>query len=303
MNPRAFYNEIDPFAADWIRSLMKAGLIMDGVVDDRSITEVKPEDLDGFTQVHFFAGIAGWSYALELAAWPTDKPVWTGSCPCQPFSNAGRRKGTEDERHLWPEFARLIKACKPPTVFGEQVASKAGRTWFDGVSADLEALDYSTGAADLCSASVNAPHIRQRLYWVADSPGQQRNQGLQSIPTEAPEWSGSHRIDSAGMGDSLGQGLEEYGGSDQLHHQCEGREGQERHTGHPGFHVWDDADLVRCVEPTKEPGRYVEKWRRIEPGAFPLAHGIPQRVGRLRAYGNAITPQVAARFIQAYMDI
>ena len=350
MTPRAYYNEIDPFAADWIRSLMKAGLIMDGVVDDRSITEVTPEDLDGFTQVHFFAGVAGWSYALQLAAWPEDRPVFTGSCPCQPFSNAGRRKGTEDERHLWPEMSRLIKACKPPTVFGEQVASKAGREWFDGVSADLEALDYSTGAADLCSASVNAPHIRQRLYWLADSssqpserkpgrlhstqegvhgegesihgadnlrspdgsevrqgmadsPGQQRNQGLQQVPAEAPERSGSHRIDSAGLGDSLGQGLEEYGRPDQLHHQCEGREGQERHAGHPGFHVWDDADLVRCVEPTKEPGRFVEKWRRIEPSTFPLAHGIPQRVGRLRAYGNAITPQVAARFIQAYMDI
>ncbi len=105
---------------------------------------------------------------------PEDRLVWTGSCPCQPFSCAGKQKGTQDERHLWPEFRRLITECHPPIIFGEQVASKLGREWLAGVRADLEALGYAVGAADLCAAGATAPHLRQRLYWVADANGGQR---------------------------------------------------------------------------------------------------------------------------------
>ena len=164
-----YYNEYDAGAAAWLRELINQNLIPYGHVDTRSITEVKPDDLKGYTQCHFFAGIGGWSYALHLAGWPADKPVWTGSCPCQPFSVAGRGKGVDDERHLWPVFAKLIQACQPPTVFGEQVASKAGRDWLAGVFADLEGMGYSRAGADICAAGVGAPHIRQRLFWVANS--------------------------------------------------------------------------------------------------------------------------------------
>jgi DNA (cytosine-5)-methyltransferase 1 len=164
----AYYNEIEPYCADWLRNLIVEGLIAPGVVDERSITEVLPDDLKGFTQCHFFAGIGGWSYALRLAGWPDDRPAWTGSCPCQPFSVAGKAHGLGDERHLWPAFHRLVSECRPPVVLGEQVASKAGRYWLAGVRADLEGVGYAVGAADLCSAGVGAPHIRQRLYWVAD---------------------------------------------------------------------------------------------------------------------------------------
>jgi len=160
-----YYNEIDPHAAAWLRTLIERGLIAPGVVDERSITDVQPTDLVGFKQCHFFAGIGGWSYALRLANWPDDRPVWTGSCPCQPFSTAGKQRGTADERHLWPEFARLIDKCQPPVVFGEQVASAAGREWLSTVRLDLEAMGYAVGAADLCAAGVGAPHIRQRLWW------------------------------------------------------------------------------------------------------------------------------------------
>lgn len=160
-----YYSEFDPFAAAWLRALIERGLIAPGVVDERSITDVQPDDLVGFTQCHFFAGIGGWSYALRLAGWPDDQPVWTGSCPCQPFSTAGKQRGTNDERHLWPEFARLIGHAKPEYVFGEQVASAAGRDWLSSVCLDLETMGYAVGAADLCAASVGAPHIRQRLWW------------------------------------------------------------------------------------------------------------------------------------------
>src|SRR6478736_4470499 len=120
-----YYNEWDPFAAAWLRELIAAGLVPAGDVDTRSITEVQPDDLAGYTQCHFFAGIGGWSHALQLAGWPTDRPVWTGSCPCQPFSAAGKGIGFADERHLWPAFHWLISQCRPATVFGEQVASAA----------------------------------------------------------------------------------------------------------------------------------------------------------------------------------
>lgn len=166
----AYYNEFDPFAADWLESLIKEGAIADGIVDRRSIKEVSPADVEGFTQVHFFAGIGGWSLALRLAGWPDDRPVWTGSCPCQPFSAAGKQKAQSDERHLWPVMFGLIKAAKPVAVFGEQVASAIGHGWLDGIFADLEGENYSVGAIVLGAHSVGAPHIRQRLYWVADLP-------------------------------------------------------------------------------------------------------------------------------------
>lgn len=172
---RAYYNEREPFAADWLRNLIAAGLIAPGDVDSRDIRDVRPGDLDGYGQCHFFAGIGGWSLALRLAGWPDDQPVWTGSCPCQPFSAAGRGGGFADERHLWPHWHWLIEQCRPATILGEQVASKDGLGWFDLVSADLEGTGYAVGAADLCAAGVGAPHPRQRLYFVGRRSGAYSN--------------------------------------------------------------------------------------------------------------------------------
>ena len=163
----AYYNEYDPYAAQWLRNLIDAGEIADGVVDERSIKDVRANDLKGFTQCHFFAGIGIWSKSLRDAGWDDTRHVWTGSCPCQPFSAAGSGLGYNDERHLWPHFHELIQECRPGVVLGEQVASKAGRIWFDLVSTDLEGVGYAAGAADLCAAGYHGAHIRQRLYWVA----------------------------------------------------------------------------------------------------------------------------------------
>jgi DNA (cytosine-5)-methyltransferase 1 len=164
--PVAYYNENDPFAAAWLMKLIDNDLIAPGWVDTRSIEDVLPEDLDGFTQCHFFAGIGGWSYALRLAGWPDDREVWTGSCPCPSFSCAGKGQGFDDPRHLWPEFYRLIRESKPPAVFGEQSANAIGHGWWDLVSTDLEGEGYAVGAAVLASASVGATDIRHRLYFV-----------------------------------------------------------------------------------------------------------------------------------------
>lgn len=164
-----YYNEWDKYAAQWLRNLIHERLIPDGHVDDRSITDVEPSDLDGYTQCHFFAGIAGWSYALQLAGWPEDREIWTGSCPCQPFSVAGQGAGQDDPRHLWPHMFRLIRAKRPAVFMGEQVYAAVGKGWLDGVFADLEGEGYACGAIGVPACAVNAPHRRDRLWFVADS--------------------------------------------------------------------------------------------------------------------------------------
>lgn len=165
----AYYNEIDPYAAQWLRNLIAAGHIAPGDVDERSIEDVHPDDLKPYTQCHFFAGIGVWSYALRLAGWPDDRPVWTGSCPCQPFSKTGKGLGFADERHLWPAWLHLIKECRPGELIGEQVADRDALPWLDLVQDDLEALGYAFGAVAFPSASVGAPHLRNRTYWVANA--------------------------------------------------------------------------------------------------------------------------------------
>jgi DNA (cytosine-5)-methyltransferase 1 len=169
----AIYNEIEPYPSQWLRNLIVAGHIAPGEVVQRSIAELQPEDVRGATQAHFFAGIGVWSAALRDADWPDDRPVWTGSCPCQPFSDAGRGAGTDDARHLWPEWFRLIRECRPPAIFAEQVASRAGLAWLDAVLADLEGEGYACAAADLPAAGVGAPHKRSRLFFVAYADGEQ----------------------------------------------------------------------------------------------------------------------------------
>ena len=349
----AYYNEFEPYAAQWLRNLIDSKLIADGDVDDRSIRDVAPGDLKGYTQCHFFAGIGVWSYALRLAGWPDDRPVWTGSCPCQPFSAAGKGAGFADERHLWPEFHRLIAECRPPVVFGEQVASKDGLNWLDTVQSDMEASGYAIGATDLCAASVGAPHIRQRLWFVgerladADS-ARHEGHGLQPIHGggERREQVGGATRSSATvrLADASNDGSQGriWGGPNEERQALDGSTGrngancglehasslgrERRQTSAPGHDddgpapgrqegehgtglasphrlrqdgarptngQWRDADWLFCRD---------GKWRPVEPGTFPLAHGAPARVGRLRAYGNAIVPQAAAEVIGAYLD-
>lgn len=180
---KAYYNEIDEQASDWLCELMEAGAIMEGDIDTRSIVDVQPSDLAGYTRVHLFAGIGVWDYALQLAGFPQDLPVWTGSAPCQGFSVAGKKKGLNDERHLWPEMYRLISACRPELVFGEQVAAAgvigsvtahrrkdagtAPAAWLDLVQDDLARAHYTLGACVATASGAGAPHIRQRLYWIS----------------------------------------------------------------------------------------------------------------------------------------
>jgi site-specific DNA-cytosine methylase len=498
-----YYNEFDPKAADWLRELIRQKLIPEGIVDQRSITEINPDELTQYIQCHFFAGVAGWSLALELAGWPPDRPVWTGSCPCQPFSSAGQGKGGSDDRHLWPAFFDLIRQCRPPIVFGEQVASalvvgkrtspedvrevldrkivnrilreqigniqdamqglrkqenegdtesqlrgsqniearddsgicrqvsgkevqdtvrfgckghseqnnqwnlrtdrdsvrvedtksmeqpitgsdssrswlhekqcqggslfgecdesqlgaesdfedfgfdqgaaeaeierliretggepeETATVWIDGIQDDLEEIGYAFGACVMAASSVGSPHIRQRLFWVADANSgrcQQRDANERSLPIAATDgatggvgdakrerleglaWNGgngnqSGRIDEnqAGYATAPSKSLRLADPDDS---GLQGREwdrqtGQEKpsvgHATECGGNLptaWSRFEIVHCRD---------GKARRFEPESHPLVNGFPSRVAVLRGFGNAIVPQVAAEFILA----
>lgn len=328
----AYYNEIDPFAAQWLRNLIDAGHIAPGVVDARSIEEVTANDLKGFTQCHFFAGIGVWSYALRRAGWPDDRPVWTGSCPCQPFSACGKRQGKGDDRHLFPTWFRLISECRPGVVFGEQVASKDGLGWLDDVRDSLEGAEYAFAGFDLCAAGFGAPHIRQRLFWAADTNGIERkgsgNQwparghesanscGLSGLDNaERERWdagrdrdySGYVRLQSGAVSEA-GRLADTY--NQQRSHAESAKCADELSTGRnknsetfAGFGgnsganavngFWGAADWLFCHD---------GKWRPVKPGLKPLVNGPAGRVGQLRAYGNAIVAPVAEAFIAAYME-
>jgi DNA (cytosine-5)-methyltransferase 1 len=336
----AYYNEYEPYAAEWLRNLIKKGLIPDGEVDTRSIVDVQPLDLRGFTQCHFFAGIGGWGHALRLAGWPDDRPIWTGSAPCQPFSVAGKGAAQADERHLWPVFFDLIRACRPPVVMGEQVAAAVGKSWLDGVSADLEGIGYATGAAVIPACAVDAPHRRDRLWFVADavsggSGPQRRNDGEVRGVQEAQRWAehsplvsgrggdanspladanpaqrgplnsprgrveGEYAVpqrqeDSGGsiaggegdVGDTHGAGRQQHGRSVAVEQKLEAAE-------RGGGGAWANSIWLTGAD---------GKARRVEPSIRLLAHGVPGRVGRLRAYGNAIAPPLAAEVIRAFVE-
>jgi DNA (cytosine-5)-methyltransferase 1 len=184
LSARAYYNEVDPYAAQWLRNLIAAGLIAPGDVDERSIVDVRPTDLAGYCQCHFFAGIGGWSRALRLAGWHDDRPVWSASLPCQPYSVGavahGGAKGKGDDRHLLPYFTPLVAKLEPPIIFGEQVANAVKWGWLDEAFWALESLGYACGAAIVPALAVGARHERKRLSWMAHARGA-RWQGHQSI--------------------------------------------------------------------------------------------------------------------------
>ena len=211
----------------------------------------------------------------------------------------------------------LIRQCRPDVVFGEQVASAAGRAWFDLVSTDLEGLGYACGAHDLCAASVGAPHIRQRLFWVADCDQTGlRGQRRTGLPEDGhpPSWNNA-------------DGRGEAGGMEKSRPQSEGRgvsrsdqsvgagqlDAPDQSGGSSRVGFWSALEWLPCRD---------GKYRPTQSGLFPLVARLPKGVGRsgdsrgevdadattearvmrLRGYGNAIVPEVAAEFIASYCD-
>lgn len=260
----AYYNEYDPFAAQWLRNLIDAGLIAPGIVDERSITDVTPSDLEGFKQCHFFAGIGGWSYALRLAGIPDNFSCWTGSPPCQPFSTAGKQLAQDDPRHLAPTFSRLVIKCRPSILFGEQVRAAISKYWLDDLFDALESENYACAAAVLPASGVGAYHKRERICF------------------------------GAILGNSDCTGWEGYGESEQLLLQKRWTD-EKRHSlsADVASHFWSEW----------EPNEGADGQIRMLPTGYGEAiNGVSARVERLRGFGNAIVPQIAAEFIEAFID-
>jgi len=322
---KAYYNEHDQKAAAWLRQLINNGDITPGEVDERSIIDVKPDDLLGFDRCHFFAGIGTWDYCLNQAGWG-DRPVWTASLPCQPFSAAGKGLGKDVERHLLPHFLELVRECKPHTIIGEQVEAAIRHGWLDDLQASMEAEGYAVGHCVLGAHSVGAPHIRQRLYWLADSntigreqqPNERSAELFGSAIQQAYQWKQSSYIRStfSGMGDNTyhdGRSASKIERSDGKELQnCQARTYS---TIEPkGTSTSSSLSWIYCRD---------NKYRPVKPGIQPLAHGITKgmvyssdpgapidandtqeaRAIRLKGYGNAIQAQTAIAFISAYMAI
>lgn len=314
----AYYNEHDPFAADWLRNLIAAGHIAPGDVDTRDLWDVRPDELRGYTQVHFCAGIGIWSLALRSAGWADDRPIWTGSFPCQPFSAAGKRLGTADERHLGPAGFHLASICRPDVFIGEQVASPDGLGWFEGLQADLEKAGYAVGAVDTCAAGFadaqgnEGFHIRQRLYWGAKRLGDANNKRPQGRGVSG-HGAGERAAGPAGVAGWLGYS-QSHGRGWWADDRDEGRgERAPRQAGPDGGMA--DAMLSGRPEggPESRSGQTAGsssvdwlpcrdgKYRPVESGTFPLAHEDTQRAGRLRAYGNALDAAQAEGFARAFL--
>jgi DNA (cytosine-5)-methyltransferase 1 len=328
-----FYNDHEPFAVRWLENLIAKGLIPHGHVDNRPIDDLEPSDLRGYAQCHFFAGIGGWPHALRLAGWRGE--CWTGSPPCQSFSDAGARLGFEDERHLWPEFFRLIRECRPPIVFGEQVATAIRYGWLDLVASDLESIGYSLAAAVLPAACVGAPHRRERLFFgavlladarheraglVAGAVGGAERQAEEAAPAghrgaafalaDADDH-GEARGQGAGYGESLEVGLHVVKERSDAVAGCLGdseRAGQGQGHLARGKGEGIQTEPAHADEPNfwgdaRWIGCSDGKLRQApaEPSLRPLADGIQNRVGILRGAGNAIVPQAAAEFIKAFL--
>lgn len=315
---KVYYNEFDKKKCAALKQLIIDGHISAGDVDDRPIQEVQPEELKDYDRCHFFAGIGLWDYALQLAGWEEDCPVWTGSCPCQPFSTAGRQAGKADDRHLWPEWERLIKECRPPAIFGEQVASAITKGWLDDVYQGLEAEGYAVGSAVLPASAIGAPHRRERLYFVGHSNNEQqrpasshekrfanncrsgkgcnvadaysyrgrKEQECERRGSDSPEYRNDGKADGGSMAHSERQGPQRYSRDGEGIYQ-QGWE-QEKQNGS----AWEGGVWIDCPD---------GKQRLVEPTIPLLAHGYPERVGVIHCAGDAIVAQLASQFIKASM--
>jgi DNA (cytosine-5)-methyltransferase 1 len=319
----AYYNEFDPKAASWLRQLITNGDIAPGIVDERSITEVHPDDLKGFERVHFFAGIGTWDYCLTNAGFTGN--VWTASLPCQPFSKAGKRRGKEDERHLLPHFLELVRECRPDLIFGEQVESAIKHGWLDDLYTEMEAENYTVGSAILGAHSVNSAHIRKRIYWVAhtNSLGSQRPGivGRPLHPTSGEDRE-IHRVVDDGIG---GRGAHSINEGSQR--RVSGRQDSERENINRriGCGSTDSIEWLYCRDGKHRPVQegitpLIEVKKTIKSGIEPLVDGATgslvcgsdtidpnnsaeARTIRLKGYGNAIVAPVATEFIRATMEV
>jgi DNA (cytosine-5)-methyltransferase 1 len=187
--------------------------------------------------------------------------VICGGFPCQPFSQAGKQLAEKDVRHLWPEYFRLVKECRPSWVIGENVIGLIN-LGLDAVLDDLEGIGYATRTFDIPACAVGAPHYRRRVWIIANATSGGRASGFNGDTKSTDVVSYSE--DLAYSDCPLLQGG---GGNNE-----EGRKESSRYA------------RLACGEP--------ESTWEIEPRMGRVANGVPSRVDRIKALGNAVVPQI-----------
>ena len=248
-----------------------------------------------------------------------------GGFPCQPWSVAGQQRGTEDDRDLWPAMAALVKKLRPTWVIGENVRGFVNEPMgLKRSLSDLESLGYEAAAFVIPACAVDAPHRRDRVWIVANSDnaigrrGKERRQGWHGqSELHGAERLAAHadsKVEPDGAFDAR-QGCGELGAvADADSERRYG--GAEEHGSHGREFVAGngeavaDADDAGCEQqwrPQSEPAQHeaVERGSRwlAEPGVGRVAHGVPRRVDRLKALGNAIVPQVVEQIGCAILEV
>ena len=224
---------------------------------------------------------------------PEKPDVICGGYPCQPFSVAGKQRGTEDDRHLWPEMFRIIKECRPTWLIAENVAGHV-KLGLDQVLFDLESAGYRTQPFVIPACGLNAPHRRERV-WVV---GYAEHDGSFAAPfAGSSDQTGNH--DTQGALPSLE--LEEAGGradhealADPQSQRVQGRGtgGQQK----PRSHARTKLSL-RSGE-----GSWETQWQ-TEPGVDRVVDGVPNRVDRIKSLGNAVVPQIPELIGRAIVEV
>jgi len=194
-----------------------------------------------------------------------------GGFPCQPYSVAGRRRGAEDDRNLWPEFLRIVKGLRPTWILAENVPGIVS-LYLDTVLSDLESENYACWTFNIPACAFGAPHRRYRIFIVAHA-NQQRLAQRQGQRSNAQ----AQQPPSFGAGDK---------GRNVAHAPCQSRDGSDNNRGGQSRPLSEFGD---CGEKTRSFGG----WWSVEPAVGRVADGVPHRVDRLRALGNAVVPQVA----------
>jgi DNA (cytosine-5)-methyltransferase 1 len=217
----------------------------------------------------------------------------TGGFPCQPFSQAGKRNGRSDDRHLWPEMLRVIRTIKPTWVVAENVRgllSIEDGMVFEQVCVDLEDSGYDVQAFVIPAVACDAKHRRDRVWFVAHANAQHLRCSEQECKHAWAEELGGSCRDGLDAGHDVAnasrEGLQKRGGAPLGQSQQEPQ--SQRRSGEQG-RIQDEQGTSRC------------RWLP-EPDVGRVADGIPCRVDRLRSLGNAIVPQVAERIFRAIKE-